>query len=83
MLRRHWIEIAWGCFALANIAIVYEIGHWETIPFHFVWVSLTLVYGLRKWRLGTTVIAMTQKKAANPERPTVKPRASRASASLP
>jgi len=59
MLRRNWIEIAWGCFALANIAIVYEIGHWETIPFHFVWVSLTLVYGLRKWRLGTTVIAMT------------------------
>jgi two-component system, OmpR family, sensor kinase len=57
-LRRHWIEFAWGWFALVNIAIVFEIGQWETIPFHFVWVSLTLIYGLRKWRLGTTVIVM-------------------------
>src|SRR5690348_6315649 len=23
---------------------------WETVPFHFIWVSLTLVYGLRVWR---------------------------------
>ena len=22
---------------------------WETIPFHFVWISLTLVYGFRVW----------------------------------
>src|SRR4029450_2986488 len=28
---------------------------WETIPFHFVWVSLTLVYGFRVWRLRTTI----------------------------
>ena len=23
---------------------------WETIPFHFIWVSLTLLYGFRIWR---------------------------------
>lgn len=23
---------------------------WETIPFHFIWVSLTLLYGFRVWR---------------------------------
>jgi signal transduction histidine kinase len=28
---------------------------WETIPFHFIWVSLTLVYGFRVWRLGATL----------------------------
>jgi signal transduction histidine kinase len=27
---------------------------WETIPFHFIWVSLTLVYGFRVWRLRGT-----------------------------
>ena len=25
---------------------------WETIPFHFIWVSLTLLYGFRVWRVG-------------------------------
>jgi signal transduction histidine kinase len=24
-------------------------GEWETVPFHFAWVSLTLVYGFRVW----------------------------------
>ncbi len=28
--------------------------NWETIPFHFVWISLTLVYGFRVWRLRAT-----------------------------
>jgi signal transduction histidine kinase len=57
-LRRHWLEVAWFAFALANVAVVYLLGEFETIPFHFVWVSLTLVYGLRMWRLRTTLIVM-------------------------
>jgi signal transduction histidine kinase len=24
---------------------------WETVPFHFIWVSLTLLYGFRVWRV--------------------------------
>jgi signal transduction histidine kinase len=24
---------------------------WETVPFHFIWVSLTLLYGFRVWRM--------------------------------
>ena len=54
-LRRHWVEVAWGAFAVANVAVIVMLTHWETIPFHFVWVSLTLVYGFRLWRLRTTV----------------------------
>jgi signal transduction histidine kinase len=27
---------------------------WETIPFHFIWISLTLLYGFRVWRLSST-----------------------------
>ena len=26
---------------------------WETIPFHFVWISLTIVYGIRVWSTRT------------------------------
>src|SRR2546423_5596737 len=31
---------------------------WETIPFHFIWVSLTLLYGFRTWRPRPTLAAL-------------------------
>ena len=31
---------------------------WETIPFHFIWVSLTLLYGFRVWPLGPTSVVL-------------------------
>ena len=57
-LRRRWVEVAWGAFAAANVAVIVMLTDWETIPFHFVWVSLTLVYGFRLWRLRTTMILL-------------------------
>ena len=36
-------------FAAANWAAMVAWPSWETIPFHFVWISLTLVYGVRVW----------------------------------
>jgi len=30
------------------------VPSWETIPFHFIWISLTLVYGFRVWSPGNT-----------------------------
>jgi signal transduction histidine kinase len=53
-LRRHWLEIAWGAFAIVNVLAMLRLTDWETIPFHFVWVSLTLLYGLRIWTLRAT-----------------------------
>ena len=57
-LRRRWVEIAWATFAAANVAVIVVLEDWETIPFHFVWVSLTIVYGFRVWRLRTTMILL-------------------------
>jgi signal transduction histidine kinase len=48
------IDVAWGVFALANIAAMIVWEAWETIPFHFIWVSLTLLYGFRVWPLVPT-----------------------------
>jgi two-component system, OmpR family, sensor kinase len=53
--RRHALDLAWAAFAAANIAVILTSSQWETIPFHNVWVSLTLVYGLRVWSMRTTV----------------------------
>ena len=44
------IDVVWAGFALANLDAIFLFAGWETIPFHFIWVSLTLVYGFRTWR---------------------------------
>jgi signal transduction histidine kinase len=53
--RRRSVEVGWAIFALANLAAMALWETWETIPFHFIWVSLTLVYGYRVWQLGATL----------------------------
>jgi signal transduction histidine kinase len=50
-LRRRPLEAAWVAFSAANVAAMIALPKWETIPFHFIWVSLTLLYGLRTWDL--------------------------------
>jgi len=57
-LRRHWLEIAWAAFALANLGVIVALTRWETIPFHLIWVSLTLLYGIHVWRPRSTAIVL-------------------------
>jgi signal transduction histidine kinase len=55
--RKYAVELLWGVFAVANLVAMVAFPSWETIPFHFVWISLTLVYGFRVWsRLPTSLI---------------------------
>ena len=56
--RRYWPEIGWALFAALNFSALVLIGDWETVPFHYVWVSLTLVYGFRVWRMRTTLLTL-------------------------
>ena len=53
-----WIDVAWGIFALLNLVAIYVFADWETVPFHFIWVSLTILYGFRVWRLKSTLILL-------------------------
>jgi signal transduction histidine kinase len=55
LFNKYWIEIAWGAFATLNLVAMLEFGPWETVPFHFIWVSVTLLYGFRVWRVRSTV----------------------------
>jgi signal transduction histidine kinase len=48
-LRRRSVELLWIVFAAANLVAMGLWPSWETIPFHFVWISLTLLYGFRVW----------------------------------
>jgi signal transduction histidine kinase len=58
-LRRNPLEAAWAAFALANFAAMVLWPGWETIPFHFVWISLTFVYGVRVWSARTMWAVLT------------------------
>jgi signal transduction histidine kinase len=58
LLRRRPVEVAWATFALANLAAMRLLPSWETIPFHFIWISLTLVYGFRVWRPAATNLTL-------------------------
>jgi signal transduction histidine kinase len=57
-LRRLRVELVWVAFAAVNYAAMIEWPSWETIPFHFVWISLTLLYGFRVWAPRPTLIVL-------------------------
>ena len=56
--RERWIDVAWVVFSLANLAAMLVIPTWETVPFHFIWVSLTVLYGFRVWRTRPTLTVL-------------------------
>jgi two-component system OmpR family sensor kinase len=53
-LRRNALEIAFVVFVGINLAAMELWPRWETVPFHLIWTSLTLLYGIRVWRLTRT-----------------------------
>src|SRR5438067_2723840 len=64
LLREHRSELAWLAFAVANLLVMegmiqqgYMPG-WETVPFHFVYLSFTILYGFRAWRAGRAALGM-------------------------
>jgi signal transduction histidine kinase len=48
------LDAAWAAFALANLGAMAWWPSGETIPFHLIWISLTILYGFRVWSLETT-----------------------------
>jgi signal transduction histidine kinase len=55
---RYDVELLWLAFAVVNYAAMIAWPSWETIPFHFVWISLTLVYGFRVWSARPTLLVL-------------------------
>ena len=49
-----WLFPGWVIFAAANTTLMFALPGQETIPFHFVYISMALVYGLQPWPLRKT-----------------------------
>lgn len=57
-LASGWVDGAWLAFAAANLVAMALVPRWETVPFHFIWVSLTIVYGYRVWGASKTTLVL-------------------------
>src|SRR6516225_3728931 len=49
-----WLFPVWVIFAAVNTAAMFAVPGEETIPFHFTYISMALVYGLQPWPLPRT-----------------------------
>jgi signal transduction histidine kinase len=56
--RERRIDVAWALFALVNLGAMLLFSSWETVPFHFIWVSLTILYGFRVWKPRPTIAVL-------------------------
>jgi signal transduction histidine kinase len=52
------LDLAWGALAAVCLAIMIDTPSWETIPFHVIWITLTLLYGFRVWPLSKTAAVL-------------------------
>jgi signal transduction histidine kinase len=50
---RH-LDLAWAALAVACLGVMVAFPPWETIPFHVIWISLTVLYGFRVWSISKT-----------------------------
>ena len=51
-------DIAWAAFAGLNLVAMRLFPQWQTVPFLAIWVSLTVIYGFRLWRLQPTILTL-------------------------
>lgn len=47
--RRFLPELCLGAFIIANLALM-PVSAWPTLPFHLIWVGLTVAFGIRMWQ---------------------------------
>ena len=52
--RLNAFDVGWGVLALACLGAMIAWPSWETIPFHVIWITLTILYGFRVWSAGVT-----------------------------
>jgi two-component system OmpR family sensor kinase len=56
--RSSLVDILWVAFVALNLAAMRLLPAWQTVPFLAIWVSLTVIYGFRLWRLQPTILTL-------------------------
>ena len=58
VVRRHLPELAWVIFAATNLVVMLSLSEWQTVPFHFIWLSVSILYGFRMWSVRNTALTL-------------------------
>jgi signal transduction histidine kinase len=64
VIRFNWpfrpalLDAAWAAFSAVNLLAIFRFANWETVPFHFIWISFTLLYGFRTWATRPTLAVL-------------------------
>jgi signal transduction histidine kinase len=64
VIRLRWpfrpalLDAAWAVFSVINLIAILAFAGWETVPFHFIWISFTLLYGFRTWAPRPTLLVL-------------------------
>jgi len=58
------LDAVWVIFTTINLIAIFAFPGWETIPFHVIWISFTLLYGFRIWAPGPTLMVLAVVMAA-------------------
>ena len=53
------LDAVWAVFSAINLIAIFAFAGWETIPFHFIWISFTLLYGFRTWAPRPTLVVLS------------------------
>jgi signal transduction histidine kinase len=43
------LDAGWAVFSAIHLLAIFLFPCWETVPFHLIWISVTVVYGFRTW----------------------------------
>ncbi|HET9840892.1 MAG TPA: HAMP domain-containing sensor histidine kinase [Nocardioides sp.] len=54
----HQVEFWWWVFVAVNAWGILMLREWATVPFHFIWIGLSLIYGWRVWSIRATAAAL-------------------------
>ena len=52
------LDAVWAVFSVINLIAIFAFAGWETVPFHFIWISFTLLYGFRTWAPRPTLLVL-------------------------
>src|SRR5215470_16371749 len=47
-------ELAWAAFCVGCAVAMLAFPQWQTVPFHWIWITITFLYGFRRWTTGQT-----------------------------
>ena len=53
--KRYWVELVWLVWIAINVVATVLVPAGTTVPFHNIWLSLAVVYGIRLWPFQKTM----------------------------